>query len=238
MSYDHEIVVRGRKRSVANIRRLAAEAVAAIPGARLLPPDEDDDEDEDDDGTMELGFAFGPGRGGCIAVERLLRGYRLSIDSQSGGNRESWEVVGDALELLAAALGKVVEGDDASRLSEETYEDEPVSRRKRRPLAEAALVTLLGPDGAALACAKAKLESFQVIGPKGHFPGVYGASFLDEAYRYEARATAIEVTLYDEKAAAYRRYRWSLDGYGRIAGYVMENLEDPFAPSRGRRAAG
>src|SRR3569833_2305708 len=108
MSYDHAVVVRGRKRKPDTIRALVAKVIAAYPGAKLLQDDDEDGVDEAP-GELEIRVAL-PGRtlaeldgaregrpgrpgGGSFQIVRLRRGYQLSMDSSSDGNRDGWEAL-------------------------------------------------------------------------------------------------------------------------------------------------
>ena len=89
MSFDHTVVVRGRKRKAASVRATAA---------KLAPLGEQEDEDD----------LFFDGVG-SVQLRRLVRGYEISVDSNRDGNRERWEDLCELADRLAAALGEIVE---------------------------------------------------------------------------------------------------------------------------------
>jgi hypothetical protein len=225
MSWDYAVVVKARKRKLANIRELAARLAKSYE-AELLDPD-DDAEDDDDDG-FDLCFGFAAG-GGTIEVSRLRRGYRLYLDSQRGGNRGSWEDIGGLANDLAAKLGTVI--DDAALASEMIAESEgdeqPDADGPGIGPGDVAVVRVEARDGTLiqelLIAAGVLLQAVDGAG-RLRDDALTDHPILTEEGRYQAKVARIVATLRGPTDRAYRRHRWSCDGYGRILAADVEDL--------------
>jgi hypothetical protein len=215
MSFDYEVVVRARKKKGEKIRELATK-LALSYAASLVTNDEDEESDDD---YLELHVAF-PRGGGTIEITRLLKGYRLHIDSQRDGNRDSWEDIGSLLNDLASKLGTVVDDETAAGMIEESEDDTEVPE-----LASIAIITLQDPDGAVLDESRVSVSQLQqYIDPGGMLRNCALHSMLSEDGRYAARAAQLVALLHDSDGEQMRRHRWKLDGYGRIVGIDIDEL--------------
>lgn len=222
MSFDYAVVVRGRKRKAAKIRELAAQLLPTHE-AHFVELDDADDASADDDEDLDISVGFAQG-GGTIEIRRLLRGYKLSLDSQRDGNRDSWEAVGGLLDDLAAALGTVVDDKVATEMIVET---DDVPEAPRPALASLAEISLEDRDGAVLRDGRVALGGLQRLIQQGGMllesnPPLH--PMLSEDGRYGLGARVLVAVLHDSDGTAFRRYRWTLDGYGRITGIDIDEL--------------
>ena len=217
MSFEYEVVVRTRKHKREKIRGLAATLAKSHEGTLLDENEEDEDADDD---SFDLSFTFAKG-GGTIEVTRLLRGYRVYLDSQRDGNRDAWEDIGGLANDLAAKIGTIVDDKAvASEMIEESEEDgEPVEAvaRVRVETRDGAQIDdeLALPEGILLAA----------IDGAGMLRDIVGQPVLTEEGRYTKRVGRIVATLHDTSGRAYRRHRWSCDGYGRIIRAAVDELD-------------
>jgi hypothetical protein len=220
MSYDFELVVRGRRRRPEGVRTIARKVLAALPGGELIA--DDDGEAEGDDGDFDLRVAVGRA-GGTLNVRRLRRGFVLSLDSNQDGNREHGELLGDVATRLALALGKIVEDEDlVAELLDESEED-----GDGPAIGSMVVMTLEDRDGAVLESATVHLNDFAAMLAPGDMlvpRGWAAPPMAHEHHRFEARAAAVVAVAHDAKGKPFRRHRWRLDGYGRIAGIEVDDL--------------
>lgn len=156
MSFDYELMVRGRRRSAEGVRKIARKVLAEIPGGELLAADESEAE-EDDDRELDLRVAIGRG-GGTVQVLRLRRGFRISLDSNQDGNRDHWELLGDFADQLARALGKIIEDEELiAAMLEESEEEEDDDGPE---LGSMVVMTLEDGNGAVLESARVHPHDF------------------------------------------------------------------------------
>jgi hypothetical protein len=62
------------------------------------------------------------------------------------------------------------------------------------------------------------------IDGSGMLRDVAGHPSITEEGRYNTKAARLTATLFDGQGAAYRRHKWSCDGYGRIISAKVEEL--------------
>ncbi len=229
VSWDYSVVVRARKRKPDKIRELAVRLAKSYEGELVAPENAEFDEEDDDDDELELHFAFKQG-GGTIEVTRLKRGYRLYLDSQRDGNRDSWDDIAGLANDLAAKLGTVVDDDELaaqmieeSEALEEVDADEPTAQGPP----DVAIVRIEARDGTLIQeLAVAAGVMLRAVDGGGMLRDDSLADYpvLTEEGRYHAKAGRVVATLHGRSGEAYRRHRWSCDGYGRILSAEVEEL--------------
>jgi hypothetical protein len=208
MWFDYTIVVRGKKRKPAEIRALAAQL------GTLVEQDADAELGADDD--LELVFD-GVGN---FDMRRLKRGYVLSVDSNRG-NRDGWDEICGIVDKLGRLLGTLVEDPDA--IDKMHAESTP----PRAENADIAVMTLEDREGAVIETARVYIEHFaQFVDPGGmpSLPHALRPAMVSEDYRYGKGAAIMRGVMHDSTGVAFRRFVWTLDGYGRIRGVVVSEL--------------
>jgi hypothetical protein len=221
MSFDFELVVRGRRRGPEGVRKVARKVLAEMPGGELLAADDSEGE-EDDDRELDLRVAVGRA-GGTVEVQRLRRGFRISLDSNRDGNGDHWELLGNVATRLAQALGKVIEDEDLiATLLEESEDDDDGPE-----LGSMVVMTLEDHGGAVLESARVHLQEFASMLAPGDMlvpRGLAVPSMAHEARRFEVRGAVVVAISHDAAGKPFRRHRWQLDGYGRITGVEVDQL--------------
>jgi hypothetical protein len=222
MSFDYQVVVRGRRRKPATVRKVVLGVLARHPGAELVTHDEDAEPD-DDQGSLELHLALSEDSGGTIEVTLLRRGYQLAVDSSRDGNRESWEAICGVLVEIANELGEIVEDAElAAQMIEETVPE----RAAEHELASTVVLALHDPDGAVIQEDRIGTYWFAPhVLPGGMLANRSGTHpLLTEEGRFVAKGARLTATLHDEHGRACVRHTWTLDGYGRITGVSTDRL--------------
>jgi len=219
MSSDFSIVVRARKRSVKTLRNMAKKVLSQIPNGTLFE-DEFADEDEDD-AELELGARLTRG-GGTVLLQRLKRGYNLSVDSTMDGNRDHFEEVCDFATALATELGKIVEDEDLIDAMFEESDDEGPE------LGSMVVMSLEDRAGQALESAHVYIDNFaSLLAPGGMLisKSCWAPPMASESHRFEVPgAAAVIAIMHDKAGKPFRRHSWQLDGYGRICGMNVEEI--------------
>jgi len=219
VSFDYEVVVKARERTRDKLRELAARIAKSYEGTLV---DHDDDESDDDDLDVHVGF---PNGGGTIEITRLERGYRLYLDSQRDGNRDSWDDIAGLANDIAAQLGEIVEGEVAAQMIEES-EPEDVAPAPSGPV-NVAVVRIEDRGNALLSEVSLDVAILlRAVDAVGMLRDIAEHPALTEEGRYNARAARLVATLHGSNGEPYRRHRWSCDGYGRIIGADVEELDD------------
>lgn len=220
MSFDHSVVVRGRKRKTTKIRAIAA---------RLAPLLEQDANDVEDEQEIDLHFDGV----GSMQIRRLVRGYEISLDSNRDGNRENWEALGELVASLAKELGEII--DDRELAAEMCIEGEP---EEASPDGRMAVLTIEDREGNVVERGVVFIEHLaQILDPAGmpfarsHF--AWPAMF-DEAHRYPLGGSCMRARLHDADGIEFRTIEWPLDGYGRITGVETTELAEKVIGSRKR----
>jgi hypothetical protein len=203
MSFEHTVVVRGRKQRPEKIQELAAR-LAQSYDAKLVTQDEEEDGD-DSDGYLELHVAF-PRGGGTIEITSLLKGYRLHIDSQRDGNRDSWDDIGGLLNDLAAKLGSEVDEETAAAMIEESETEPETGAPILRPLVwefpDDPMVTdlgdeaMLGPFVLAAPITQQGATSRQVYLPAGRWFELHSGRIFDGPTTIDASISTAALPLY------------------------------------------
>jgi hypothetical protein len=215
VSYEYTVIVRGRHRSASELRELVAS----------LAPLEPTDGDDLDDGDDESGFDVRIANPGTIEISPLARGYRLSIDSNRDGNRERFIELGALMDQIAGTLGDIVDDDEATAMLEESAVSEPPPAK-----ASVAIVTLEEVEGAPIESTSVYLDFFAQLLDPGGMPSrrphlAKPAMMADDDYRFARGAARMTAVLHGADGAAFRRFVWKLDGYGRITGVDITELD-------------
>jgi hypothetical protein len=193
MSFDFSVVVRGRKQKPDDVRKFATKLARSYDAS--LVEDENDEEGDQENDNFELRFAF-PKGGGTIEITRLQKGYLLNIDSQCGGNRDSWDDIGGLMLELAPKLGTDVDEETAAKMIEESYQGAETPEH-----ASVAVIVLEDSNGAILDESRMGVSQLQAyIDPGGMLRDCTLHSMLTEDGRYAARAAKLVALLHDSKA--------------------------------------
>jgi hypothetical protein len=151
-----------------------------------------------------------------------VRGYQISVDGSRDGNRERFVELGELAERIGAALGTVVEGDEADELL-----DEGNAAGEPPMLASMVVITLYDGDDRPIESASVYLDHFAGFMDAGGLPSKASAwkpALMSEDHCYEVRGKTMTAVMHDSAATPFRRYEWRLDGYGRIAGVEIVEL--------------
>ena len=132
-----------------------------------------------------------------------------------------------AASLLVTHEARFVDS-DSNEDDEDDDDDLDISVAAPRPaLAATTLISLEDCDGAVLRDGRVDLGAFQRLIQQGGMlldsnPPLH--PMLTEDGRYGLGGRVLVAMLHDSDGAAFRRYRWTLDGYGRISSIDVDEL--------------